>query len=104
METTAILRAIRRRAHLPLRVLAARAGTSHSTLAAYERGRKVPGVDTLDRIVRAAGFELEIELIPSVAEPDRTARGEELFTVLDLASRFPAHHARTLEFPPFPPR
>ncbi len=69
------LRRVRLRSGLSLRALAARADTSHSTLSAYEAGRKVPTVETLDRIVRAAGFELGVELTPAVGGADREARG-----------------------------
>lgn len=84
-----------------MRALAARAATSHSTLAAYEAGRKTPSVDTLDRIVRAAGYELDVALTPAVAGADRTARGKELYEALELAARFPARHTRRLAFPKF---
>ena len=79
-----------------------RADTSHSALSAYESGRKVPSVETLDRIVRAAGYELGVELTPAVGGADRAARGRELVEVLDLAAQFPARHAATLNFPVFP--
>jgi transcriptional regulator with XRE-family HTH domain len=101
MDAAATLRHTRRRAGMTLRGLAARAGTSHSTLAAYEAGRKVPTVETLDRVVRAAGYELSVELAPSVGGADPAARGRELAEVLDLAARFPARHSSNLEFPPF---
>jgi transcriptional regulator with XRE-family HTH domain len=97
-----MLRRVRQRAGLTLRQLAELAETSHSTLSAYEAGRKVPTVATLDRIVRAAGFELGAELTPAVGGPDRAARGRELAAVLELAEQFPARHASTLEFPVFP--
>jgi transcriptional regulator with XRE-family HTH domain len=102
MDAAVTLRRARHRAGLTLRGLAARADTSHSTLSAYETGRKVPTVETLDRIVRAAGYELGVELTPAVGGPDRTARGRELVEVLELAEQFPARHAATLEFPRFP--
>ncbi len=102
MDAAAILRRARLRAGLTLRALAARAGTSHSTLSAYESGRKVPTVETLARIVRAAGYELGVEFTPAVGGDDRAARGRELAEVLDLAERFPARHAATLDFPVFP--
>ena len=79
-----------------------RADTSHSALSAYESGRKVPSVETLDRIVRAAGYELGVELTPAVGGADRAARGRELVEVLDLAAQFPARHAATLDVPVFP--
>ena len=103
MNAGRMLRRARRRAGLTLRALAGRAGTSHSTLAAYESGRKTPTVETLDRILRAAGYELGFELTPSVGGPDRAARGRELVDVLELAAQFPGRHAAALEFPRFPP-
>lgn len=62
-----------------MRALARRAGTSHSTLAAYEAGRKAPSLATLERIVKAAGFELSVEARPGrghefEAERDGQAR------------------------------
>ena len=101
MDASITLRRARQRSGLTLRSLASRAGTSHSTLAAYEAGRKVPTVETLDRVVRAAGYELAVELSPNVGGPDPAARGKELAEVLELAARFPARHAPTLEFPRF---
>lgn len=87
----------RKRARLTLRELAARAGTSHSALAAYEAGRVTPGVDTLERIVRAAGQRLQIRLAP---ELDLERRGEELREVLELADMFPSRPAARLAYPP----
>jgi transcriptional regulator with XRE-family HTH domain len=98
MTAAATLRRARKTAGLTLRELAARAGTSHSTLSAYESGTKVPSVATLDRIVRAAGFALDLELRPRVDDPDR---GDELLQVLDLAAQFPARHDKRLRFPVF---
>ena len=88
-------------AGLTLRALAERAGTSHSTLAAYEQGRKVPNVATLDRIVRAAGFATDVTLSRRVDDGDRQARGQELIDVLEPAAMFPARHSPTITFPPF---
>lgn len=102
VDAAATLRRVRLRSGLSLRALAARADTSHSALAAYEAGRKVPTVETLDRIVRAAGYELGIELIPAVGGIDREARGRELADVLELAEQFPARHAPKLDLPVFP--
>jgi transcriptional regulator with XRE-family HTH domain len=99
----AVLRSARRRSGLSLRELARLAGTSHSTLAAYENGRKVPSVETLNRVMRAAGFVVGAEVTPVVGGADPDARGRELVEVLELAARFPARHSAVLEFPRFGP-
>jgi transcriptional regulator with XRE-family HTH domain len=98
VDAATILRSARRRAHLSLRQLARQAGTSHSTLSAYESGRVAPSVATVDRILRAAGFAGAVELAPVM---DGRDRGAELVEVLELAAMFPARHAEALEFPRF---
>lgn len=105
MDAAGTLRRARVEAGLSLRVLAARAGTSHSTLAAYEAGRAVPRVDTLDRILRAAGYATDIEVAPrpDATDRERQAKGQELWQALELAAMFPERHAPRLRFPPFPP-
>ena len=100
MDAAATLRDARSRAGLTLRGLARRAQTSHATLHAYETGAKVPRVDTLDRLVRAAGFALAAELGGDV-DGDPAARGRELVDALELAAALPAEHDRVLRFPPF---
>ena len=102
MNAAPTLRHARRRADLTLRELAGRAGTSHSTLAAYEAGRKVPSVATFLRILRAAGVEVDGTLRASVSGPDAADRGRELIEALDLAAMFPARHEPTLTAPVFP--
>lgn len=98
-----MIRTARERAGLTLRDLAERAHTSHSTLAAYEQGRKTPNVDTLDRVLTACGFRVDVALMPRPDEvaSDPTARGRELVEVLELAAMFPARHEPTLTFPKF---
>jgi len=86
---------------LTLRALADRAGTSHSTLAAYESGRKVPNAATLDRIVRAAGCQLEVRMARTPQPIGKVSRGQELEEVLALAAMFPARHDRLLQAPIF---
>lgn len=109
MDASGLLRRARREAGLTLRELGERAGTSHSTLAAYESGRKTPNVATLNRVLRAAGFAADVHLhkrhttapaiSPATSPPMQ--RGEELVAVLELAAEFPARHADTLEAPIF---
>src|SRR5207237_9136666 len=106
MDAAGTLRRARVGAGLSLRVLAGRAGTSHATLAAYEAGRAVPRIDTLDRVLRAAGYatDIEVERRPDATDAERRAKGEELRQALELAALLPARHARRLRFPPFGPR
>src|SRR5437879_3054247 len=75
MDGSEVLRRARRRSGLSLRQLAQRAGTSHSAIAAYESGAKVPGSTTLDRLVRACGLRLEPALHATGPFTDRVARG-----------------------------
>ena len=106
MDAAQILRRARVDAGLSLRALADRAGTSHATLSAYESGRLEPRVTTLDRILRAAGFALDVDLErrADAGDDERVAKGEELRRALELAAMFPAKHERRLGFPPFPGR
>ena len=98
---SATLRDARERSGLSLRALARRAGTSHPTLLAYERGRKVPAATTLLRILEACGFAVDLTLSPRVRERDGLDRGEELRQVLELADQFPVRAARRLGAPRF---
>ena len=84
-----------------LRELAGRANTSHATIAAYAAGREAPTTDTLERVVRAAGFEVEPTLVRTLPVADRAERGQELIEVLELAAQFPARHQPTLRCPVF---
>jgi transcriptional regulator with XRE-family HTH domain len=95
------LRRARAAADLSLRELAHRAGTSHTTLLAYEQGKKTPTIATFMRILDAAGFAVDFELSRRVRERDGIDRGDELEQVLDLAAQFPARHRRSISFPRF---
>ncbi len=96
-----ILRSARSTAGLSLRQLAARAGTSHSTLLAYEKARKAPAVTTFLRILEACGQAVDVQLSPRVRERDGLPRGEELREVLELAEAFPLKKPRRLDYPRF---
>lgn len=64
MLAWAILREARRRADLTQQGLAEAAGKPQSTIAKIERGRRDPSLTTLQELVRAAGFDLRLELVP----------------------------------------
>jgi transcriptional regulator with XRE-family HTH domain len=61
-----LIQIARHKAGLTQHQLAGRAATSQAAISAYESGRRSPSVDTLSRILAAAGFELRMRL----AEPD----------------------------------
>lgn len=55
-----MLRQARRRAGLTQRELATKSGIPQETIARVERGRADPRVNTLDRLLAACGFGLEV--------------------------------------------
>jgi len=61
-----IVRQAREQAALTQRQLAKRAHTAQSVVARIELGTTSPTVDTVERLLRAAGFELATELRPKV--------------------------------------
>jgi transcriptional regulator with XRE-family HTH domain len=65
-----LVKLARLRSGLSQRELAAKAGTSQPTLAAYETARKVPSLKTLMRILEAAGFDLRFRLEPTDPHDD----------------------------------
>jgi len=64
MPAWALLREARARAKLSQRTLAGRARTAQSEIARIETARQEPSYATLERLVRAAGFDLKVELVP----------------------------------------
>ena len=65
--SSAILHEARTRAALTQRELARRAGTAQSVIARIERGQTSPSLDTLIRLLAAAGFGVKVELVPGSA-------------------------------------
>ena len=105
MNGAAVLTRARQRAGLTQAELARRAGTSQPVISAYERGRRDPSIETLRRLVRATGAELELGVSardhggvpPAVTDAQRAAR---LVDVLLLADAIPPRRARgALTFP-----
>jgi len=84
-----------------LRDIARRAGTSHSTLIAYRKGRKTPSATNLLKLLEACGYGVDIQLRPRIREANGLSRGDELVAVLRLAEQFPARHQPTLTAPVF---
>lgn len=104
METSEAVRAARLRAGLTQAALARRAGTSQATISAYEHRRKEPSVETLARLLAAAGARLTVAsgssavVRPTPAQLARAGRG--LVDVMLLAEALPTRHHRDLRFPP----
>ena len=99
--TASLLADARVRAGLSLREAARLAGTSHATLSAYERGRKIPSIVTFLRVLDACGFAVDFDLSLRIRWRDGVARGEELAQVLKLAAEFPARVSRHMDYPVF---
>jgi len=100
MDAAVLLQEARRRSGLSRRKLAQRGGTSPSTLSAYESGASVPSVATLERLLRAAGFETEVNLrrVPLNDERELTEKIEALFSFVDA---LPRRQRGALDYPIF---
>lgn len=95
------MKEVRARSGLSRRRLAEMGGTSASTLSAYESGRSVPSVRTLERLVHNAGFELQVSLQPALTKPDER-RAEAIERLFHFTDQLPRRQRDTLEFPRFP--
>ncbi|MGH2751852.1 MAG: helix-turn-helix transcriptional regulator [Actinomycetota bacterium] len=71
-----LIRLARHDGGLSQRDLARLAGTSQAAIAAYETGRRSPTMDTLTRIVRAAGRDLRIRIVAGDDHDEWLARYE----------------------------
>lgn len=71
--------------------LARIAGTSRTTLSAYEHGRKAPTADTLERLVSATGRRLDA--VPVVSWREESAGRGHAYWVPDVLWRAPAGRA-----------
>jgi transcriptional regulator with XRE-family HTH domain len=68
MQTAGLLERAMHQAGLSRSELARRAGASRPTLAAYAAGTKSPNLATAERIIHAAGFDLELVPLPIFRE------------------------------------
>lgn len=66
-----LIRTLRARVGLTQQELAATAGTSQSTIAAYESGTKSPTLRTVENLVGSLGLEMVAEFIPRMTREDR---------------------------------
>ena len=92
-----LLASARAQAGLSQTALAALAGTSQSAIARLEKGQVSPSFGTVQRLLGAAGFDVEIKLVPrAAADPvvaaykrdvDRTLLRENLSKSVDRRLR-----------------
>ncbi len=93
-----LIEVARRRAGLSQRDLAERSGTSAAAICLYERGERIPRVDTLRRVIAATGATLELA-IREAPRVDLAANARALEDLLDLSDHLPKHHGRVLQAP-----
>jgi transcriptional regulator with XRE-family HTH domain len=89
-----LIRMARRHAGLTQTELAQRAGTSQAAVSAYESGRRSPSVDTLCRVLAAAGVELRMRLAAPDTHTAALIAAEALLPAEQLADQRERDHAR----------
>jgi transcriptional regulator with XRE-family HTH domain len=92
-----LIRIARRQAGLTQTDLAQRAGTSQAAISAYESGRRSPSVDTLCRVLAAAGVELRMRLAPQDTHTEALAAAEALLPTEQVADQRARDHARVAQ-------
>jgi len=71
-----LIREARLRAGLTQAELAERTGRDRSVIARWEQAAVAPSVDTLVELVRACGFDLPLELVPSEPREERLGKNQ----------------------------
>jgi transcriptional regulator with XRE-family HTH domain len=91
MAGTTVLQRVRQATGLSQDELARRAGTSRTAVSAYEHRRKSPSLDTVERLLAGAGYEIDarprVEFVAVAG-----ARGRTL-SVPNRLPRLPLEHA-----------
>ena len=93
----ALLREARLGAGLTQSQLAARAGVPRTMVSAYERDLRQPTLPTLVRLLRAAGFELQVELVPVSAQDDVLRQMEHEFSATQQDEQHESEQRATRE-------
>ena len=94
MRGNHLVREARRRAGLTQSELAERAGTTQSAVARTERGMTTPSLEQLSKLVRAAGFDIEVRLVVhddhdfTMAQRNRTLDVDDRVRNMKRAERF----------------
>jgi transcriptional regulator with XRE-family HTH domain len=66
MDIAGLVREARRNADITQAELARRASTSQPAVAAYEKGMRTPGIETLRRLMSGCDYEIELSVRPRV--------------------------------------
>lgn len=91
MAGSNVLERARRGAGLSQQELAERARTSRTAVSAYEHGRKSPSLGTVERLLAASGYELDLR--PRLSFRAVTGRRGRRYAVPDRLSRLPVEQA-----------
>lgn len=91
MDVAEWLNGARRSAGLTQRQLAERSGLPQPTIARIEAGKQMPRADTLDRLLRACGWELDMTLRRGQGEDRSLIRSWLAFTPEIRAERGAAY-------------
>ena len=91
----------RTEAGLSQRELATLAGTSPAAICLYETGQRVPRIDTLTRLIAAAGSSIEMRVRGVADNIDVAANARALEAVLELAGNLPQRHSEAIGVTPF---
>ena len=78
LDSSQIIEEVRRLAGLTQSELALRAGTSQAAVARYENGISNPSTATLQRLSRAAGYEVRVQIVPVKASNLNSKRAAKL--------------------------
>jgi predicted nucleotidyltransferase/DNA-binding XRE family transcriptional regulator len=78
LDSATIVAFVRKKSGLTQAQLAQRAGTSQPAVARYENGSANPSTATLQRLTRAAGYEVQVKLVPANASDLSTPRAKKL--------------------------
>jgi transcriptional regulator with XRE-family HTH domain len=78
--------------------MADRGGTSRTTLSAYEHGRKSPNLDTAERLLEVAGYELTLQHRIKFSEV-KMPRGRRIHVPNRLWQLNPVDAFRTVQLP-----
>jgi len=94
VNAASLIATARQAAGLSQAALASRAHTSQQTVASYERGRKQPEAETLERLLQACGFELRLARVEFVQGPMRRLLDANRDMILRIARRHGARNVR----------